>query len=133
MTVYDEETWVRDLLAPLARIEPVVLSPERRRRIRSAHAAVLGAVALVLAAVALASGLDPLARIGAAKRPRSAQDVLNPRLVAHMKLWNRFPVWQGGKPLLDTVRLVGRLPDGTRFFVLKTTEAISASLSRERR
>jgi hypothetical protein len=117
----DDERAIRELLAPLAGVEPV--SRRRRRRKAVAAANAIALVLLTLVGIAAADGFGPFAGIGAADRATTPGDALDPSLVADIERFNSegpagYPV---GKLLPDTARLVSTLPSGKRIYVLTTT------------
>jgi len=83
MSLLDDETQVRELLAPLRRVEPVTMPQERRSRRRLFIVGIL-AVALLATGVAIAAGFDPFAGIGAADRAQGPDDILDPAIVARI-------------------------------------------------
>ena len=131
--IHDDETWMRELLAPLDRIEPVGLPVSKRRpgaRRPLAIAALVG-VALVLATgVTLAADVNPFSRIaafvgiGAADHARTPQDALTPTAAAQVqKINQRLPYAPAPlrRVLPKTARLVGQFPGGHNIYVLATT------------
>jgi hypothetical protein len=135
MIVYDDETWVRDLVAPLNRLEPVPLPirDSKRRPLFRRPIVVAGLVAAALAVaagVAIADGVNPFAGIGTANHAQTAQDALPPSIVAQIQNTNAesaraeaghpYPM---GSLLPDTARLVDQLASGSRVYVISTTTA----------
>jgi hypothetical protein len=122
MTVVDDETRVRELLAPLATVEPVRRTSRRRNR-RMIGAALVAAV-VTAGGAAIAGGVNPFSGIGAADHPQTGADVLDPATAATVERTNahsdnnHFPE---GRLLPDTARLVGELSSGNRFYVITTS------------
>jgi hypothetical protein len=122
MTVIDDESRVRELLAPLATVEPVRRTSRRRNR-RMIGAALVAAV-LTAGGAAIAGGVNPFAGIGAADHPQTGADVLDPATAATVERMNahrsnnQFPE---GRLLPETARLVGELSSGNRFYVITTS------------
>lgn len=112
--INDDELFARELLAPLARLEPVIERHRGRRRTRMIAVSLAG-VALGTVGVALAADVNPFDDIGAANRPQSSQDRL-PQTVADGLL---LPLAGGNK--VDTARLLRQLPSGRRIYVMTTT------------
>ena len=126
MIVQDDESRVLELLAPLQRIEPVMLPSKRRRR--PLLIAALIAAALVATGVAVAAGIGAFDGIGAADHPQTPQDVLDPVTAALLRSFNqaiRDQEMAAGLPegaiLPESARLVGQLPTGRRVYVVATT------------
>jgi hypothetical protein len=123
MTLLDEEIQVRELLAPLSRVEPAALPQSKRRRNRVLVAGFLAA-ALLASGVAIADGVNPFAGIGAADHAQTAQDVLDPAIADEIQSLNARPnneLFSIGELLPDTARLVGQLSNGRHFYVITTT------------
>jgi hypothetical protein len=122
MTVIDDEDRIRELLAPLAGVEPARLTSRSRKR--GLIAAALVAALLTAGGAALASGVNPFASITAANHARTGADVLDPATAAMIQSLNtraghdRFPT---GRLLPDSARLVGQLSGGRRFYVITTS------------
>jgi hypothetical protein len=122
MTVIDDEARVRELLAPLATVEPVMRTS--RRRNRRMISAALVAAALTAGGAAIAGGGNPFSGIGAADHPQTGADVLDPATAATVERMNagmensQFP---RGRLLPETARLVGELSSGNRFYVISTS------------
>jgi hypothetical protein len=141
MTVRDDESWMRDLLAPLHRLEPVSLTSAGARRPRrlARRATVVASLILtslaVAAGIAFASGTNPFssiaafAGIGAADHARGPSDVVTgPQIARMVRNYNRLEALMSrhtGTPpahlLPDTARLIGSLPSGLRLYVVGTT------------
>jgi hypothetical protein len=122
MTVIDDDTRVRELLAPLATVEPAKRT-SRRRKQRMITAALVAAV-LTAGGAAIAGGVNPFAGIGTADRPQTGADVLDPATAATVERMNGFPgntQYPIGRLLPDTARLVGELASGNRFYVITTS------------
>jgi hypothetical protein len=132
MTMTDDETRVRELLAPLATIEPVIRRTKRRRPLTLVAAVAL--VALTAAGIALAAGLNPFASIRAADHPRGTNDVLSPAALAAITsvnaARNRLAV---GKLLPDSARLVTQLSGGARVYAIATANGELCVLIQEPR
>lgn len=135
MTLLEEEAQLRELLAPLSRIEPVTLPARKRRRSRR-PALIAGflAAALLTTAAAIADNVNPFTRIaafvgiGAADHAQTPHDVLDSTAAAQVQKLNdgltrSHGVFPGPTPqvLPDTARLIGQLPDGHNIYVLSTT------------
>jgi hypothetical protein len=115
-----EDAQLVELLRPLAGIEPV----RRGRAKRSARPAlVVAIVLLVLAAVGIAAaeGIGPFAGIGAADRPATPNDVLDPAMREAVARVNANAFENAGQLLVDSARLVDTLPSGRRIYVVATT------------
>ena len=121
MTVIDDETRVRELLAPLAAVEPV--GRTSRRRNRRMIGAALVAAALTAGGAAIAGGVNPFAGIGAADHPQTGADVLDPATAGTIEQMNAHSDsrFSGGRLLPATARLVGELSSGNRFYVIGTS------------
>jgi hypothetical protein len=120
-TVVDDESRVRELLAPLAAVAPVRRTS--RRRNRRMIGAALVAAALTVGGAAIAGGVNPFAGIGAADHPQTGADVLDPATAATIERVNarRDGHFPGGLLLPESARLVGELTSGNRFYVISTT------------
>ncbi len=115
MIVDDEEARVRELLAPLRRIEPVPLKERPSMRHPRPIAIALAAVAaLAIVGVAIAAGIGAFSGIGSAQHGQRPQDVIDRSTAASLK---RSPAGF----LFSTSRLVGRLPSGRRIWVVTDT------------
>lgn len=125
MNLLDDEAQVRELLAPLNRIEPVKLLQERRSR-RPVLITGLIAVALLATGVAIAAGFDPFAGIGTADHPQRPQDVLAPNIVARFDAFNARAGL--GRILPASERLLGQLASGRRIYVAGTSKGQLAIL-----
>lgn len=122
MTVIDDDTRLRELLAPLGAVEPVKRTSHRRNR-RSISAALVAAV-LTAGGAAIASGVNPFAGIGTADHPQTGADVLDPATAATVERMNAHAGDTHssiGRLLPDTARLVGELASGNRFYVITTS------------
>ena len=94
--LHDDETWMRELLAPLERMEPVELPARASRRPRVLRRP-LAVAACVVAALVLAtgiavaadvnpfSGIAAFAGIGAVDHPPTAEDALSPTAAARLQ------------------------------------------------
>jgi hypothetical protein len=139
MTLLDDEIQVRELLAPLNRVEPVTL-PRRKRTRRPVLIAGFLAAALLATGVAIAEGVNPFAGIGAADHAQTPQDVLDPATAALIQSYNAVVAAQiqshnahagsncsqlfpdsSLQLLPDTARLIGQLPSGRSIYVVTTT------------
>jgi hypothetical protein len=118
MSLLDDEMHLRELLAPLNRVEPVTLARRKPNRRRVLIVGVL-ATALLAAGVAIAAGLDPFAGIGAASHAQTPRDVLAPAVLAPFNRANRN---FSGSLVPESPRLLGRLTSGRRIYVAKTTK-----------
>lgn len=119
MSLLDDEAQVRELLAPLNRVEPVKLLHERRSR-RPVLIAGLVAVALLATGVAIAAGFDPFAGIGTADHAQRPQDVLAPSIVARLDSLNARAGL--GRLVPASERLLGHLASGRRIYVAGTSK-----------
>jgi hypothetical protein len=125
MTTTDDETRLRELLAPLATIDPVTRKAKRRRPL---IVVVIALAALLAAGIALASGVNPFAGIGAADHTRGTKDMLNPAALAAITSLNaergsaakRLGIVVG-QLLPDSARLVRKLSGGDRVYAIATT------------
>jgi hypothetical protein len=120
------ESEVQRLRASLGRFEPIATTRATRSR-RGVLIAFLTA-ALLATGAALAAGVSPLRAIhaftgiGAANRARTSKDVLDPATLAILRHSNEQARSHGfPQLLLDTARLVRRLPGGYSVFVLTDT------------
>jgi hypothetical protein len=131
MTDYTGDARLRDLLAPLSRIEPVPFgsAPVRRRPARRpVLVAAVAAAALALAGVAIADGFGAFEDISAAQHSQTSFDVLNPQTAA---FFEKFGCGAGGtgsdgsfvpyscEPASS--RLISTLPNGDKLYVLQDT------------
>jgi hypothetical protein len=119
MNLHDDELQLRELLAPLTRVEPVALrhrKPSRRRVL------IIGflVAALLATGVAIAAGLDPFAGIGAADRAQGPRDVLDPAIVARIDSRALLP--EAGRLRLDSSRFLGRLTGDRSLYLATTTK-----------
>jgi hypothetical protein len=125
MNLLDDEAQVRELLAPLNRVEPVKLL---RRRANRRRVLIVGLLATLLLAtgVAIAAGFDPFTGIGTAHHPQRPQDVLAPNIVARVDSPN---VRAGlGSLIPASARLLGQLASGRRIYVAGTSKGQLAIL-----
>jgi hypothetical protein len=125
MSLLDDEAQVRELLAPLNRVEPVTLLQEGRSR-RSVLIAGILAVALLAVGAAIAAGFDPFAGIGAADHTQKPQDALPARGVERLDSFNERAGL--GRLLPHTSRLLGQLASGRRIYVAGTSKGQLAIL-----
>ncbi|HEY5159895.1 MAG TPA: hypothetical protein VII83_02370 [Gaiellaceae bacterium] len=123
MAITDDEARVRELLAPLATIEPVIRRTKQRRPLILVVA--VASTALIATGIALAAGLDPFAGIRAADHPRDANDTLSPAALAAITSANvargQFQNGAAGQLLPDSARLVTQLSAGDRVYAVATT------------
>ena len=117
-----EEERIRELLAPLDRVDAVSLRRSRRRRMWLMLAVALGLVVLVGGGVAFATRIGPFSGISAADHPQRTQDVLNPAVVAQLRTDEAPGGDQIGTHDLRSARLVGSLPSGRRVYVVTTSK-----------
>lgn len=124
MTDYGYDVKMLELLAPLRRLEPVpfvLQRPEHRRLRRPVLVAAVLVVALALTGVAIAAGLGAFNGIGAAQHRQTGVDVIDPATLAYMQARDCPGVCMPSlRPLLDTFRIVGRLPGGRSIYVFTT-------------
>jgi hypothetical protein len=132
MIGYTDDAKVMELLAPLRRVEPIPFRvPERldRRLRRPVLAAVVLAVGLALTGVAIADGIGAFKGIGAAQRPQTGTDVLDPQTVARLEqncssgdapASDYFPQCH---LVLDSARLIGQLPSGGKLYAIADTRS----------
>jgi hypothetical protein len=117
-----DDAQMRELLAPLNRVEPVTLLPRRANR---RHVLIVGLLATLLLAtgVAIAAGLDPFTGIRTASHAQQPQDILPPAVITQLGSFNdpNSIVSQGGL-VTDSSRLLGRLTSGHEIYVVKTTK-----------
>jgi hypothetical protein len=125
MSLVDDEAQVRELLAPLNRVEPVKLLRESRSSRRPVIVGLV-AVALLATGVAIAAGFDPFAGIGAADHTQKPQDVLAPNVVAQVDSANARAGL--GRILPASERLLGELAGGRRIYVAGTSKGQLAIL-----
>lgn len=125
MNLLDDEAQVRELLAPLSRVEPVMLPHERRSRRR---VLIVGLVTVTLLAtgVAVAAGFNPFAGIATANHPQKPQDVLAPNILAQVDAPNERAGL--GRVLPASTRLLGQLASGRRIYVAGTSKGQLAIL-----
>jgi len=122
----DAETNVIELLAPLRRLEPVPFAVQRqttRRLRRPILVGVVVALALALTGIAIADGIGAFDGLGAAQHPQTAPDVIDPQLLARLQQnCSATTFWTPQCHLvLDSSRLVGRLPNGGNLWVVTDT------------
>jgi hypothetical protein len=119
-TAFDEDAALRELLAPLATVQPAVRRQRRRRPLTVAIAVAVAVLALV--GIAAADGLGPFAGIGAADHPSTPNDALDPRLQSMIGRINaRGWIGPTGQLVADSVRFVSQLDGGQRIYVISTT------------
>jgi hypothetical protein len=121
--VSHEEERIRELLAPLDRVDAVTLRRTGGRRPWLTLAVVLGLAVLVGGGVAFATRIGPFFGISAADRPQQAQDVLDPAVVAQLRADEAPGGDQIGTRDIQSARLVGSLPSGRRVYVVTTSKA----------
>lgn len=131
MTMIDDETRLRELLAPLATVEPVIRRTKRRRPLILVAAVALAALTAA-AGIALAAGLNPFAGIRAADHPRGTNDVLSPAVLAEIASVNAVrDRLAAGQLLPDSARLVTQLSGGDRIYAVATTTGELCALIQE--
>lgn len=126
MTVLDDETTVKDMLAPLGRVEPVSLKGRKRRR-PAVMIVSLFAAALIASGIAIAEGVNPFASIGAANHSRTPRDILDPKVVAQIEALNmRFARAGTSSGVIDpaTSRVLGQVTGGRTLYVARTTNGV---------
>ena len=134
MTLLEEEAQLRELLAPLDRVESATLPVRKRHRSRRPALVAGFLAAAFLATGAAIADVNPFTSIaafvgiGAADHAQTPQDVLDPTAAALVQKFNdgltrAHGMFPGLAPqvLADTARLVGHLPDGHNIYVLSTT------------
>ena len=119
MNLLDHEAQVRELLAPLNRVEPVSLPPRKANR-RRVLIVGLPATLLLATGVAIAAGLNPFAGIGAARHAQKPQDVLAPAIVGRYN--HVIGMRSHGVLVASSSRLLGRLTSGHKIYVIATTK-----------
>lgn len=96
-----------------------------RRRWRTVLVAAVAVAALIGVGLAIAASVGVFQGIKAAHHPRTSADKLSPAVVASIRQFNKLQARlnRGRRGLLepDTSRLVRRLPDGIRVFVVAAT------------
>lgn len=90
-----------------------------RRRWRPVLVAAVAVATLVGVGVAIAAGFGAFDGIGAAQRPQTPADRIDPALLAEINSANPAAS-STGKLLADSSRLVRQLPDGTRIYAVAT-------------
>jgi hypothetical protein len=120
--VSHEEERIRELLAPLDRVDAVALPRTRGRRKWLTLAIALGLAALVGGGVAFATRIGPFSGISAADHPRRTQDVLDPAVVAQLRADEAPGGDQIGTRDVTSARLVGSLPSGRHVYVVTTSK-----------
>jgi hypothetical protein len=120
--VSHEEERIRELLAPLDRVDAVTLRRKRRRRTWLTLAVALGIAVLVGGGIAFATRIGPFSGISAADHPQRAQDVLDPAVVAQLRSDEVPGGDQVGTHDLQSARLVGSLPSGRHVYVVTTSK-----------
>lgn len=120
--VSHEEERVRELLAPLDRVDAVTLRRRRVRRTWLTLAVALGVALLIGGGVAFATRIGPFSGISAADHPRRAQDVLDPAVVAQLRADEAPGGDQIGTRDIDSARVVGSLPSGRKVYVVTTSK-----------
>jgi hypothetical protein len=128
MSLLDDEARVRELLAPLNRVEPVTLRQESRSR-RPVLIVGLIAAALLATGVAIAAGFDPFTGIRTAHHHQRPQDILAPSILAHLNASNaRAGALSSGSLVPASTRLLGQLASGRRIYVAGTSKGRLAIL-----
>lgn len=122
MAVSHEEERVRELLAPLDRVDAVTLRRTRVRRKWLTLAVALAVALLIGGGVAFATRIGPFSGISAADRPQRAQDVLDPAIVAQLREDEAPGGDQIGTHEIQSARLVGSLPSGRHVYVVTTSK-----------
>src|SRR5919205_582383 len=122
MAVSHEDERIRELLAPLERVDAVTLPKTRGRRTWLTLAVALGVALLVGGGVAFATRIGPFSGISAADRPQRVQDVLDPAVVAELRADEASGGDQIGTHDIASARLVGTLPSGRHVYVLTTSK-----------
>ena len=120
--VSHEEERIRELLAPLDRVDAVTLRRTRVRRTWLTLAVALGVALLIGGGVAFATGIGPFSGLSAADRPQRAQDVLDPAVVAQLRADEAPGGDQIGTHDIRSARLVGTLPSGRHVYVVTTSK-----------
>jgi hypothetical protein len=118
---HDEER-IRELLAPLNRVDAVTLRRTRGRRKWLTLAVALGVALLIGGGVAFATRIGPFSGISAADHPQRAQDVLDPAVVAQLRADEAPGGDQIGTRDIESARLVGRLASGRNVYVVTTSK-----------
>lgn len=129
MTGYSDDAKVMELFAPLGRIEPLPFAvPEgpRRRLRRPVLVTAVVVAALALTGVAIANGVGAFNGIGAAQRPQTGVDALDPQTLAMRQQLCASASSSGSRPILcqlvlASARLVRTLPSGRKVWVLTDT------------
>jgi hypothetical protein len=120
--VSHEDDRIRELLAPLDRVDAVTLRRTRVRRKWLTLAVALGIAVLVGGGVAFATRIGPFSGISAADHPQRAQDVLDPAVVAQLRADEAPGDDQIGTRDIQSARLVGSLPSGRHVYVVTTSK-----------
>ncbi len=92
-----------------------------RRRWRSVLVAAVAVAALVGVGVAIAAGFGAFNGISAAQHPQTPADRIDPKLLAEINAANQFR-GAAGQLLPDSARLVKRLSDDARIYVVATKD-----------
>lgn len=124
MSVYSDEAKVRELLAPLSRLDPVPFAGSERRQLRIRRPVLVAAivtVGLALTGVAIADAVGAFNGIGAAQRQQNGADVLDSR-VASCPNDGSASVYDPFCHLVpSSVRLIGTLAGGRKMYVVTDT------------
>jgi len=120
--VSHEEERIRELLAPLDRVDAATLRRTHGRRLWLTVAVALGVALLIGGGVAFATRIGPFSGISAADRPQQARDVLDPAVVAQLRADEAPGGDQIGTHDLRSARLVGSLPSGRHVYVVTTSK-----------
>lgn len=129
-TTFDEDARVRELLAPLASVTPVMRSSRRRRLLALAVAVPI--TLFTIGGIATAAGIGPFAGIGAADHPATPGDAIDPAVKAEIDRANNRPAFgPTGQLIADTARLVTTLDSGRRIYVIATTTNMLCVLIQE--
>jgi hypothetical protein len=120
--VSHEEERIRELLAPLDRVDAVTLRRTRVRRKWLTLGVALAIAVLVGGGVAFATRIGPFSGISAADHPPRAQDVLDPAVMAQLRADEAPGGDQIGTRNIDSARLVGSLASGRLVYVVTTSK-----------
>lgn len=120
--VSHEEECIRELLAPLDRVDAVTLRRTRVRRKWLTLAVALGVALLIGGGVSFATRIGPFSGISSTDHPQRAQDVLDPAVVAQLRADEAPGGDQIGTRDIESARLVGSLPTGRHVYVVTTSK-----------
>jgi hypothetical protein len=130
-TTFDEDAELRELLAPLARVQPAMRRPQRRRRLVIVVSVVFALLAV--GGIAAADGVGPFAGIGAASHPPTPGDALDSAIKEEIARINgQGSFGPTGGLIVDSARLVSQLDSGRRIYVIATTTDELCVLIQER-